>query len=325
MTIDPKGVLYELFIPEVSLLRFDTDGDKKISEPELEKQRGAISQYLESHLHLTQDMQPMAFELKEMSLTEKETIPGVSFTMHFTAVHPVDSFTLEYNLLFDDTDPLHVNFVLFLEGEDVDQTVMDTAHRSYHYVSLHPATLASTLWTYFKLGVEHILTGYDHLLFLFSPLLVAARVRDILKIVTAFTVAHSITLLLAATGYIHLPSVWIETGIAVTICYVAIENMFARKNELRWSLTFVFGLIHGMGFAGALEEIGLPQSYFVSSPLTFNLGVEAGQLLVVGAVMPILLQLRKLKAYRKLMLAGSAVILILAAKWALERMGILGG
>ncbi|MCZ8515157.1 HupE/UreJ family protein [Paenibacillus filicis] len=324
MTIESQTVHYELFIPEVSLLRFDKDGDKKISQTELEQQRDAIASYLERGIRLDQNQQPMRFSLKDMHSNEKDTIPGVSFNLDYTAQQPIESFTLHYDLLFDDSDPMHINFVLFMEGQDVDQTVLDTAHRSYHYVSLHPAGLWSTLGKYFLLGVEHILTGYDHLLFLVSLLLISTRVKDILRIVTAFTVAHSITLFLAATGVVHLPSVWIETGIALTIAYVAVENIVSGKNELRWLLTFAFGLIHGLGFAGALEEIGLPQSYFVSSLLTFNLGVETGQLFVVAVVMPLLLLLQKRPYYRKIMLAGSAVVLVFAVKWALERMGVWG-
>lgn len=322
VTILSDHIEYELFIPENSLLRWDQNGDKKLAIGELEAQRTMIEEMLRKNVRLEQKLQPLPMELTALRIEEKETIAGVSFTLRYTTDAPVERFTLYYDLLFDEADPLHLNFVLFLEGDDVDQTVLDSSHRSYQYVSLHPATPASVLSKYMWLGMLHIWTGYDHLLFLLSLLLVATRVKDMLKIVTAFTVAHSLTLALAATGVIRISPVWVETAIALSIAYVAIENMAARRSELRWLLTFAFGLIHGLGFAGALEEIGLPRAYFVSSLLVFNVGVELGQLLVVAAILPFLLRLQRRPGYRRWMMAGSAMILLLSVKWALERTGL---
>jgi len=324
LSVHPDRVDYELFIPELSLLKYDANRDDKLSSEELVQQRSAIETDLRDHLRLEQNMEPMTFHLQGMEKTEKETISGVSFQLEYTSSTPVNGFTIEYNLIFEDADPLHMNFAIIEEGQDIDQTVFDASHRSYHYESMHPATWGSTLLKYFTLGIEHIVTGYDHILFLFSLLFVSRRWKDIIRIVTAFTIAHSITLFLAATGFIRIAPAWIESAIALTICYVALENVWSKKHELRWLLTFVFGLIHGMGFAGALEEIGLPKSYFISSLLTFNLGVEAGQLAIVLLVMPLLLQLRKKSWYSKLLVAGSLVIFLQAVWWLLERTGVIG-
>ncbi|MCS7461388.1 HupE/UreJ family protein [Paenibacillus doosanensis] len=319
------GVDYRLFIPEYSLTAYDTDHDGRLTENELSSQQAQIEQELRAHLQLQQDMTDMEFSFRGWQRTEKESIPGVSFSLYYTSAQPISGFTIQYNLLFDDADPNHLNFAVILDGDDADQTIFDAQHRTYRYQSLHPATALTTVWRYFVLGIEHILTGYDHLLFLFSLLLIAVRYMDMLRIVTAFTVAHSITLIAASTGWIHPSSNWVEAGIAATICYVALENIWSSRHEQRWLVTFVFGLIHGMGFAGALGEIGLPPFAFASSLLTFNLGVETGQLAVVAAVMPILLWLRKKAGYRALVIYGSAAIFLQALWWLLERIGLLPG
>ncbi|CAG7652236.1 hypothetical protein PAESOLCIP111_06485 [Paenibacillus solanacearum] len=324
LSVTASGVDYDLFIPENSLLLFDTDRDSKLSERELSDQRGEMTRYVTERLKLKQDMENMPVTMKTIRMDVKDSIPVVAFSLHYEALKPIQRFIIDYSLLFDDADPAHLNFVLITEGDDIDQAVLDSAHRTYHYESFHPATPGTVLWNYFMLGVEHILTGYDHLLFLFSLLLIARRTAEVVKIVTAFTIAHSITLLLAATDIIHLPGAWVEVGIALTICYVAIENMVIQTSRFRWLLTFAFGLIHGIGFAGALGEIGLPQQYFLSSLLIFNLGVEAGQLAIVVLVLPLLIRLQRFGWYKRaVVIGGSALIFILAARWALERAGLL--
>jgi hydrogenase/urease accessory protein HupE len=146
---------------------------------------------------------------------------------------------------------------------------------------------------FFRLGIEHILTGYDHLLFLFALLLVGGRLRALLGVITAFTVAHSITLGLAALGIVSLSPAIVEPAIALSIAYVGVENFFVKSADRRYLLTFPFGLIHGFGFAGALSEIALPKPEVPAALLAFNLGVESGQLAVMAVVLPLLLALRK--------------------------------
>jgi hydrogenase/urease accessory protein HupE len=144
-----------------------------------------------------------------------------------------------------------------------------------------------------RMGIEHILTGYDHLLFLFGLIVVGGRLRALALVVTAFTVAHSITLGLAATGvWTPSPRV-VEPMIALSIAYVGVENFFVRSAENRWRITFPFGLIHGFGFAGALREIHLGRAEIPRALVGFNLGVEIGQLAVMAVLLPIVLRLRK--------------------------------
>ncbi|WP_165452633.1 HupE/UreJ family protein [Paenibacillus thalictri] len=320
ITIENRNVDYELSIPEPSLIGvFDLNKDNVLTVDELNSERAAIEDYLHKHLELEVPAGLLEMQLGDMSKTDKSGIPAISFQLRFTAKTTVDSLNIRYNLLFDDADPLHLNFMVITNGGDVDQTVFDANNRNYHYQSMVQTGPFHSAFKYLLLGVEHIVTGYDHLVFLLSLILVASRLRDIIKIVTAFTIAHSITLFLAATGHISVDSRWIESGIALTIAYVAIENMFVRSVRLRWLVTFLFGLIHGMGFAGAISEVGLPEEYMVSSLLSFNLGVEAGQLAIVLLVMPYLLKLQRTRHYRTIVLAVSGCVVLLALYWFIQR------
>jgi hydrogenase/urease accessory protein HupE len=146
-------------------------------------------------------------------------------------------------------------------------------------------------WTYFVLGVEHILLGIDHLLFVLALLLVVQGWRKLVATVTAFTVAHSITLALATLGFVHVPGPPVEAVIALSILFVAAEVIHGRQGHpgltarWPWVVAFTFGLLHGFGFAGALSDVGLPQKAIPIALLFFNLGVEAGQLLFVAIVL----------------------------------------
>jgi hydrogenase/urease accessory protein HupE len=165
--------------------------------------------------------------------------------------------------------------------------------------------------SFFLLGVEHILTGYDHLLFLLALLLPGGGVLALTKIITAFTVAHSVTLSLATLDIVRLPDRAIEAVIALSIAAVAAENLFLRPSvRRRWIISFCFGLVHGFGFSSALREIGLPAHHLALSLLGFNVGVEVGQALVVTLALPVMLILRK-SAYEHRMIQGSSLAILL--------------
>ncbi len=172
-------------------------------------------------------------------------------------------------------------------------------------------------------GVEHIMTGYDHLCFLLAVVLWASRAWPVIKIVTAFTVSHSITLTLAALQIVNLPSAWTEIAIALSIIYVALENFFTRKVDGRWRDTFLFGFIHGFGFASGLIELGVPQRAIVPALASFNIGVEIGQIGVVLVVVPLLVLIDKtfFNGERNLRLVQvcSGVIACFGAYWLFVR------
>lgn len=165
--------------------------------------------------------------------------------------------------------------------------------------------------SFFLLGIEHILTGYDHLLFLLALILRGGNLWSLLKIITAFTIAHSITLALAALNIVTLPERLVEAVIALSIAYVAAENLFLRRAvSHRWAVSFIFGLMHGFGFSNALRELGLPREGLVWALLNFNLGVEAGQAIAIVMVTPLLLWLRRTRWEASAVLALSAVVLV---------------
>lgn len=181
--------------------------------------------------------------------------------------------------------------------------------------------------TYFVIGVEHILFGYDHLLFVVSLVLLLTGFRTIAIAVTAFTVAHSITLVGTTLGFLGLPQRPVEAIIALSIVFLAVEIVKKKDDALRlservpWVVAFLFGLLHGFGFAGALKEIGLPESDVPTALLTFNLGVEVGQLLIVSATLAILWALRTVRPNwsRPAIQAASYVIGAIASMWLIER------
>lgn len=171
------------------------------------------------------------------------------------------------------------------------------------------------------LGVEHILTGYDHLLFLAALLLRGGSFWTLVKIVTAFTLAHSVSLALAVLGVVAVPARIVEPAIAASIVWVAMENvLFPRAPSRRWLASFFFGLIHGLGFASALEGLSLPLWNLAMALLGFNLGVEAGQALVIAALLPLLLSMRGQAWEPTATRAASLVIAAIGATWLVERL-----
>lgn len=181
--------------------------------------------------------------------------------------------------------------------------------------------------SYFVLGVEHILEGYDHLLFVISLVLLIGRTGAVIKAATAFTVAHSITLIGSTLGIVGLAQAPVEALVALSIIFLAVEIVKrdpahpSLTERLPWLVAFLFGLIHGFGFAGALREIGLPESDVPTALLTFNLGVEAGQLVVVAAVMVVITLTRRFvpRALHPATLTATYLIGTISSFWFIER------
>jgi hydrogenase/urease accessory protein HupE len=177
--------------------------------------------------------------------------------------------------------------------------------------------------SFIALGFEHILSGIDHLLFLFGLLLVGGRFRELAKVVTAFTVAHSLTLAVTVLGLLAPSPRLTEPLIALSIAYVGIENLFRPDPKKRWRLTFLFGLVHGFGFAGALAEISLPAAQKPLALLGFNAGVELGQLAVLALVLPALNALSRAEWFkRRAIPALSAAIVSPAMVWFVARVAV---
>ncbi len=174
---------------------------------------------------------------------------------------------------------------------------------------------------FFRLGVEHILTGYDHLLFLAALLLRGGGFWSLVKIITAFTIAHSITLALAVLGLVVIPSRLVESAIALSIVWVAVENLAGSgAPSRRWLVSFCFGLVHGLGFASVLEPLSLPSARLAWALVGFNLGVEAGQALVVAALLPVLVWMHGKAWESRAERALSLVVAAFGLTWFVERL-----
>ena len=180
-----------------------------------------------------------------------------------------------------------------VDRDGVPAGFLDAAHPSFAATVQGATPRLEVAMAYLSLGIEHIVTGYDHLVFLFGLLVVARSLRDIAGVVTGFTLAHSLTLSLAALGWLTVPSSVVEPLIALSIVWVGLENLLDPPAKRRFFLTIGLGLVHGLGFAGLLREIGFPEGRLLLSLATFNLGVEIGQFGVVLLVLPALQLLRR--------------------------------
>lgn len=184
-----------------------------------------------------------------------------------------------------------IDVLLRLQALDKSPTTIRLTPTQPSYLVPINSTKLSVLTSYAQLGFEHILEGWDHLLFVFVLLILIRDIWRLVGAITAFTVAHSITLALAALGYISIPGPPVEAFIALSIVFLAVETLKRQNSQERlserspWLIAFVFGLLHGLGFAGALHEIGLPEGDIPVALVAFNLGVEAGQLVFVAAVL----------------------------------------
>lgn len=245
-----------------------------------------------------------------------------------------EELTLHYRLLFDQDD-LHRGLLkLNLDGV-THAAVLSPDKPDITYQSGETSRLKQ-FGHYVLEGVWHIWIGFDHILFLLALLLPAVLVyeakrwqgaptfglalRQVVGVVTAFTLAHSITLTLASLELISLPSRWVESAIAASVVLAAANNIWPVVERRRWLVAFVFGLIHGFGFASVLTELGLPKDALVLSLLGFNLGVEIGQLAIVAAFLPAAYLLRNTAFYhRGIFKSGSVITAVVALVWLVER------
>lgn len=238
----------------------------------------------------------------------------------YTWPAPIDTLSIHYALFLPGVSAASCLTTILADGR-VHNAVFTPEH-----VDATIALGAPAVWQaaggFVLMGIEHILTGYDHMLFLLSLLMVGATLPQLLKIVTAFTVAHSITLSLAVLGIVDLPSRWVESAIALSITYVAAENVVRGRASLgsRWLVTFGFGLVHGLGFASALTELHLPQANLAASLVGFNLGVEIGQvsvILLATLALDVIRQYGWAPAFRRSVSAAAALTGLV---WFMQRM-----
>jgi hydrogenase/urease accessory protein HupE len=261
----------------------------------------------------------------EFSGEDAENADSALVTLRFDCAAAPGTLFYDATKLLAAQGPKGKHLVTLGEGPSAGQTMLYPADPALD-LSKPMETIWQLMWKFLLAGVEHILTGYDHLCFLIAILLWATRVWPVVKIVTAFTVSHSVTLSLATLDIVTLPSQWVEAAIAASIIYVAVENFFSRRVDGRWRDTFLFGFIHGFGFASSLKELGVPQNAVLPALGSFNVGVELGQVAVVLVLVPLLLAIdRRTHGKRdpRLVYAASSVIALFGLYWLLERVGLL--
>jgi hydrogenase/urease accessory protein HupE len=219
-------------------------------------------------------------------------------------------------------DPTHQTFINIYENRSLTQAILDHNKPSFEYFAGTRQGVLAVVERFVPAGIHHILIGPDHLLFLVGLLLLGGGIRKLAIVVTAFTVAHSITLSLAALNIVSPPSRLIEPAIALSIVYVGTDNLLVKGGrDVRKWIAFAFGFIHGFGFASVLREMDLPARALGWSLFSFNLGVEIGQLLVVVTVASALAMLRSRSeiASRRLTFAGSIVVIVAGTFWFVQR------
>ncbi|BCT91641.1 membrane protein [Lysobacter helvus] len=312
-------------------LALDANHDEIVTWGEVQGSEAALRQLLQANVvfHTRAGRCTPQFASVALRRYDEAAYIAMPFTLDCPGSGAV---TVDYRLLFD-RDARHRALVTYREGAQVTNTVVTTSQRQV--VLGDPAN--GSFLAFLREGIHHILTGYDHLAFLLSLLLPAALVwngkawrpgtglRDSLAgtmaVVTAFTLAHSLTLSLAALGWVVPASRWIEAAIAASVLLAALNNLRPVATRRLWTIAFGFGLIHGFGFAGALTELGLPTGARLASLVGFNLGVEIGQLAVVALVLPLLFALRHRAIYaRALMPAMSLGIAAIAGMWCVQRL-----
>ena len=321
----------DLSLKDLALtLPLDANRDEVVTWGELQAIRAPLQQLVLSNVGLSTASGECV--LTPDGLATRRYDDGAYATVLLKARCPSDGALQVRYALFFDRDPQHRALITVRRGDDV---VTGIARADAQRVTM-PRTGGNPFLDFLREGIHHILIGYDHLAFLISLLLPAALVRvgrrwessprlraslgHVLGIVTAFTVAHSITLSLAALGWVTPASRWVEAGIATSVLLAALNNVWPVITRRVWTLSFGFGLVHGFGFAGALSELGLPKGARLASLFGFNVGVEIGQLAVVSLVLPVLYLLRHRAWYpRWMMPIASLVIAALASWWLFKR------
>jgi hypothetical protein len=315
-------------------LGLDADGNGEITWGELKAKRTEIEAYALSRLKISTDGKSCALEPADFLVDEHSD--GAYAVLRFGAdcgARAPAALAIGYSLFFD-LDPTHRGLLRYERGGASQSAVLSPT--AFSVVQAGEVSRLAQFFDYLREGVWHIWIGFDHILFLLSLLLPSVLVLkdrqwqatvhlrdtfwDVLKVVTSFTIAHSITLSLAALSLIALPSRLVESTIALSVVLAALNNLKPLVTERRWAVAFAFGLIHGFGFASVLGDLGLPQGALLLALVGFNIGVELGQLAIVCAFLPLAYTLRESWFYRRVVFAGgSAAIAMLASVWLTER------
>jgi hypothetical protein len=316
-----------------AVLALDADGDGLLTWGEIRRREPEIAGYALSRLRLTSGAEPCALHSNRLLLDRHTDGAYAVLELEAACASAVKSLQVEYHL-FADVDAGHRGLLDVSLGGAVQTAVLGPAAVRAEFSA--GVSRWAAFRDYLHTGVEHIWHGYDHILFLLSLLLPAVLMRrnqqwrpqaalqpaflEVCKVVTAFTLAHSITLSLATLDIVRLPARVSESAIALSIVLAALNNVVPVVQARRWTVAFAFGLLHGFGFANVLTDLGLPPGTLALALVGFNLGVEAGQLAIVSAFLPMAYLLRNTLVYRRLVFSGgSLAIAVVGALWLIER------
>lgn len=312
----------------------DADGDGALTWGELRARHDAIAAYALSRLSVSEAGQACRLGARGQLVDHHTDGAYTVLRFHAACARPIQALDLDYRLLFD-IDPQHKGLLRLVQAGTERSAIFGSERQRQRFVLGETSRLDQFL-DYLRNGAWHIWIGFDHILFLLSLLLPAVLLRregqwrpapafrvaaaDVVRIVTAFTLAHSLTLSLAAMQLLALPSRWVESLIAASVAVAALNNLWPLAALRRWAAAFGFGLLHGFGFAGVLAGLGLGGQSRVLALVGFNLGVELGQLAIVAVFLPLAYRLRATAFYRRMVLTGaSAGIALLALVWFVER------
>jgi len=307
----------------------DGDGDGRLTWDEIRARHPAIAAYALARLELSSESGRCPAVVTDQLIERHTDGAYAALLLRADCPGPVGALGLTYRL-FADLDAQHKGLLRVESGGRTATAIFDP-ERASQSIALGGSGRLRQFAAYVRHGAWHIWIGYDHILFLLSLLLPAvlcgeapaprlrAPLLDVLQVVTAFTLAHSITLTLAALAVIAPPARWTESAIAASVALAALNNLFPLLRGRRAHAAFGFGLIHGFGFAAVLTDLGLPRATLLGSLLGFNLGVELGQFAIVAAFLPLAWLLRGTRLYRAVLGGGSALIALLGALWCVER------
>jgi hydrogenase/urease accessory protein HupE len=313
---------------------FDVANDLKIQPPEKLLDRDTLRTHGNAITKLVQSRLTVAAEgeaLHDVTWSAPEGVPDrQSIRVHGTYTLAQPAGRVDIATVMFPYDPQHKTFLNVYENEAVTaQAILDKDRTAFEYFTGTRQGIRAVLQRFVPAGVHHILIGPDHLLFLVGLLLLGGTLRQLMLVVTAFTIAHSITLSLAALGMVIPPANAIEPAIALSIVYVGADNLLvsAGGRDTRAWIAFAFGLIHGFGFANVLREMDLPSRALGWTLFAFNVGVEIGQLVFVVLVASVLIWIRSRSeaAARRLVFAGSIFVMLAGVFWFVERVFFPGG
>jgi len=296
-----------------------TPMERLLDRQVLAERESTIHTLLAPRLHLNADGRALSPEWLQFEILDE--MQSVRFHLRYPTVSTPGVISIS-TVMFP-YDPIHQTFINVYEADSLrSQAILDVNHTQTEYFAGTRQGVFAVIQKFIPAGIHHILIGPDHLLFLVGLLLLGGSIRRLAMVVTSFTIAHSITLSLAALNILTPPARLIEPAIALSIVYVGADNLLAQGGrDVRAWIAFAFGFIHGFGFANVLREMRLPDRALGWSLFSFNFGVEIGQLIVVVAVASAFAFLRSRSdwARRQLAFAGSIVVIAAGAFWFIQR------